>query len=133
MFHDFFKVVVGIGFMDVVITEFFSLGKDPVLDLIQQVADLVSQVVPGGHADQAGLKAGTQQVRYGSSVIYLGGDVITEINGVSVSDYSDLFTALSNTRPGDVVPVTIDRNGTTLRLQVSLVERTEENLRWINR
>ena len=94
---------------------------------------LVSQIVPGGHADQAGLKAGTQQVRYGSSVIYLGGDVITEINGVSVSDYSDLFTALSNTRPGDVVPVTIDRNGTTLRLQVSLVERTEENLRWINR
>ena len=94
---------------------------------------LVSQIVPGGYADQAGLRAGTQQVRYGSSVIYLGGDVITEINGVQVADYSDLFTALSNTRPGDVVPVIIDRNGALIRLQISLVERTEENLKWINR
>ena len=94
---------------------------------------LVSQVVPGGLADQAGLRAGSQQVRYGSSVIYLGGDVITEINGVSVSDYSDLFTALSNTRPGDIVPVTVNRSGSVVHLQVTLVERTEENLSWINR
>lgn len=94
---------------------------------------LVSQIVPGGLADQAGLKAGTQQVRYGSSVIYLGGDVIIEINGVSVADYSDMFTALSNTKPGDVVSVSVYRNGSIIRLQVGLVERTEENLSWINR
>ena len=95
---------------------------------------LVSQVVPGGKADQAGLRAGTgTPVRYGSSVIYLGGDVITSINGVSVSDYSDLFTALSNTKPGDIVPVVVDRNGQTVRLNITLVERTEENLSWINR
>jgi S1-C subfamily serine protease len=95
---------------------------------------LVSQVVPGGKAEQAGLKAGTgTPVQYGSSVIYLGGDVITSINGVQVSDYSDLFTALSNTKPGDTVPVVVDRNGTTVRLNITLVERTEENLRWINR
>lgn len=94
---------------------------------------LVSQIVPGGLADQAGLKAGTQQVRYGNSVIYLGGDIITEINGFSTTDYNDLFTALSNTRPGDVVPVMVYRNGNTVRLNITLVERTEENLSWINR
>lgn len=95
---------------------------------------LVSQVVPGGKAEQAGLKAGTGvPVQYGSSVIYLGGDVITSINGVQVSDYSDLFTALSNTKPGDTVPVVVDRNGQTVRLNITLVERTEENLSWINR
>ena len=94
---------------------------------------LVSQVVPGGLADQAGLKAGTQQVRYGNSVIYLGGDIITEINGFSISDYNDLFSALSNTRPGDSVPVTVDRNGSTVKLTITLVERTEEYLSWINR
>ena len=113
------------------------------VQLSQQIVDyaglkvssglLVSQVVTGGKADQAGLRAGTQQVRYGNSVIYLGGDVITEINGVSVSDYSDLFTALSNTRPGDTVPVVVYRNGSTVRLSITLVERTEENLSWINR
>lgn len=94
---------------------------------------LVSQVVPGGLADQAGLKAGTQQVRYGNSVIYLGGDIITEINGFSITDYNDLFTALSNTRPGDTVPVTVYRNGGYTRLNIVLVERTEEYLSWINR
>ena len=94
---------------------------------------LVSQIVPGGLADQAGLKAGTQQVRYGNSVIYLGGDIITEINGFSITDYNDLFTALSNTRPGDVVQVVVYRNGSSVKLNISLVERTEENLSWINR
>ncbi len=94
---------------------------------------LVSQVVPGGYADQAGLKAGTQQVLYGSSVIYLGGDIITEINGFSIADYSDLFTALSNTKPGDTVQVVVNRNGSTVKLNIQLVERTEENLSWINR
>ena len=94
---------------------------------------LVSQVVPGGLADQAGLKAGTQQVRYGNSVIYLGGDIITEINGFSITDYNDLFSALSNTRPGDTVPVTVYRNGSYIRLNIVLVERTEEYLSWINR
>ncbi len=94
---------------------------------------LVSQIVPGGYADQAGLKAGTQQVRYGSSVIYLGGDIITEINGFSIADYSDLFTALSNTKPGDTVQVVVNRNGSTVKLNIQLVERTEENLSWINR
>ena len=94
---------------------------------------LVSQIVPGGYADQAGLKAGTQQVRYGQSVIYLGGDIITEINGFSITDYNDLFTALSNTRPGDVVQVIVYRNGNSVRLNITLVERTKENLSWINR
>jgi len=94
---------------------------------------LVSQVVRGGLADQAGLKAGTQQVRYGNSIIYLGGDIITEINGFSITDYNDLFTALSNTRPGETVPVTVYRNGGYIKLNIVLVERTEENLSWINR
>ena len=94
---------------------------------------LVSQIVPGGLADQAGLKAGNRQVLYGNSVIYLGGDIITEINGVTISDYNDLFTALSNTKPGDIATVFVDRNGTTVRLNITLVERTEENLSWINR
>ena len=94
---------------------------------------LVSQIVPGGLAEKAGLKAGNQQVRYGSSIIYLGGDVISEINGVTVSDYNDLFTSLSNTKPGDKVSMKVNRNGSTVSLVVELVERTEENLSWINR
>lgn len=92
---------------------------------------LVSQVVPGGKADSAGLKGGTSQVLYGSSVIYLGGDVITQVNDVDIEEYNDLFTALSNTRPGDKVSVVVNRNGSSVKLGIELVERNDENLGWI--
>lgn len=92
---------------------------------------LVSQVVPGGKADNAGLKGGTSQVLYGSSVIYLGGDVITQVNDVDIEEYNDLFTALSNTRPGDKVSVVVNRNGSSVKLSIELVERNDENLGWI--
>ncbi len=92
---------------------------------------LVSQVVPGGKAESGGLKGGTSQVLYGSSVIYLGGDVITQVNDVDIEEYNDLFTALSNTRPGDKVSVVVNRNGSSVKLSIELVERNDENLGWI--
>ncbi|MCF0237047.1 MAG: trypsin-like peptidase domain-containing protein [Sphaerochaetaceae bacterium] len=94
---------------------------------------LVSQVVPGGKAESGGLKAGSKQVLYGSSVIYLGGDVITKVNGVDIKEYNDLFNALSNTRPGDKVAVVVNRNGNNVELKIELVERTSENIGWISR
>ena len=51
---------------------------------------LVSQVRSGGKAEKSGLRGGTQQVQYGTSIIYLGGDVIVEINGIAVGEYNDL-------------------------------------------
>lgn len=113
------------------------------VQLTQQIVDyaalkvnsgiLVSQVSPSGKAEKAGIKGGKEQVRYGSSLIYLGGDVITSINGFAVTEYGDLFTALSNTRPGDKVSVTINRNGIEKTVKVELVERSAENVNWINR
>lgn len=94
---------------------------------------LVSQVVPGGLADKAGIKGGTTQVRYGSSIIYLGGDIITSINGYEVSEYGDLFTALSNTRPGNTIDIVVFRGTGYVNLKVELTERTPENVGWINR
>lgn len=94
---------------------------------------LVSQLVPNGKAQAAGMRGGTQQVMYGTSVIYLGGDVITSVNGFEVSEYSDLFNALSNTRPGDKVTVIVNRNGSNVELKVELVERTSELVGWVNR
>ena len=94
---------------------------------------LVSQVVHGGKADKAGLRGGFNQVRYGSSIIYLGGDVITAVNGLEVSEYGDLFTALSNTRPGDKVSVVVNRNGKDVKLSIELVERNSENVGLISR
>ena len=95
---------------------------------------LVSQVVPMGMADKGGIKGGSEKAQYGSSVIYLGGDVVVAINGRKVEDYTDYFALLFTSSPGDKVDVTVVRNGETVELKgVELVQQTEENTRWIQR
>lgn len=94
---------------------------------------LVSQVAPNGNAAKAGLKAGLQQVKYGNTVIFLGGDVITMIDDVPIFDASDVYTALMNKAAGAKVNLTVHRNGQDFKLSVQLVERTDDNLGWLLR
>ena len=86
---------------------------------------LVSQLVAGGNAEKAGLQGGDsrQGVRYGSTVIYLGGDIIVEVDGLPVTSLSELFDALEDSRPGDQVSVVYIRNGRRRETTVTLVER----------
>ena len=90
---------------------------------------LISQVVSGGLSEKGGLRGGTQKVQYGSSIIFVGGDVIVEVNGAKVSEYSDLYSALISTHPGDKVPVTVMRKGELKTFQIELVARPEK-LEW---
>ena len=94
---------------------------------------LVSQIAPNGKAAKAGLKAGSTQVKYGNSVIFLGGDVIVSIEGMSIIDRSDVFTALMDSKAGDKVSLVVHRNGKDFEMNVQLVERTDENMGWLLR
>jgi S1-C subfamily serine protease len=86
---------------------------------------LVSQVRPGGKAEKGGLRGGTQRVQYGSSIIYLGGDVIIAVDGESIHEYADLYSALIDTRPGETVEVIVIRDGVRKVLEIELVARPE--------
>jgi S1-C subfamily serine protease len=68
---------------------------------------LVSQVAPSGPAANAGIQQG---------------DVITAVNGTTITDAQDLLTILAQKKPGDTIVLKIDRNGTTLTVQVRLGE-----------
>lgn len=85
---------------------------------------LVSQVTKGGKADSAGLKGGTEAVYYGSrrDIIYIGGDVIVQIDNIAVSSLADYYSALESKRAGDVVSVVVRRNKKNVTLSVTLVE-----------
>lgn len=89
---------------------------------------LVSQVVQGGNAEAAGLRGGrrTSAVRYGGTIIYLGGDIIVEVDGVSIRSLSNLYEALEDKRPGDEVAVVYVRGNTTRETMVRLSERPEQ-------
>ncbi len=87
---------------------------------------LVSKVATGGQAAQAGIKGGStdKAVRYGRSILYLGGDIIVAINGSEVAALADLYSALEASKPGDRVTVTVVRGTKKLDLAVTLVQRT---------
>lgn len=89
---------------------------------------LVSRVVPGSNAEKAGLKGGSEAVRYGSgrssSIIYLGGDVITSIGGQRVESLTDYYSALESKKPGDKVEITVMRGKQQISLSLLLAERT---------
>lgn len=87
---------------------------------------LVSRIQKGGNAEKAGIIQGTQAVRYGynQNIIYLGGDIITNIDGINISSYTDYYSALESKKPGDTVNITVHRNGKDRKLIVTLSEES---------
>ena len=85
---------------------------------------LVSEVKRGGNAESAGLKGGTEAAYYGSrrDIIYIGGDVITQIDNIAVTSLADYYSALESKRAGDVVTVVVRRNRKDVTLKIKLVE-----------
>jgi S1-C subfamily serine protease len=85
---------------------------------------LVSEVEEGSNAESAGLKGGTKAVYYGSrnTILYLGGDVITKIDGISITSLAEYYSALESKKPGDVVNVLVHRNKKDVTLKITLSE-----------
>lgn len=65
----------------------------------------VAKVTAGGPAAAAGLQEG---------------DVITELNGSRVVDSTDLIVDIRSLAPGDVVQLTVDRDGATRTVELTL-------------
>jgi S1-C subfamily serine protease len=87
---------------------------------------LILQVTPGGAADQAGLRGGTEKAYLGNKLIMLGGDLIVAIDGEKVEDEMDLSQMMNNHRAGDTVKVTIYRNKKKMDVNVALAEAREQ-------
>jgi 2-alkenal reductase len=87
----------------------FPLAEAERLGLDRTLGALISTVVPGGPASQAGLKVD---------------DVILEIDGSEVRDFSSLLSYLFNyTSPGDEVMLLVFREGVTVELKMEIGAR----------
>ncbi len=88
---------------------------------------LTVRVVPGGPADQAGLRGATQRVRTRFGDVFLGGDIVTAIDDRPMRRVDDLVIYLENhKRVGDPVTLSILRDGRPQTLTVTLGERPAE-------
>jgi 2-alkenal reductase len=86
-----------------------------------QQGALVLNLTPGGPADEAGIQAGNQQVSVDGRDLAVGGDVIIAINGQEVKRFEDMVSYLYNqTDPGQVVTLTVLRDGGEQEIQVTL-------------
>jgi S1-C subfamily serine protease len=87
---------------------------------------LIVQVVPGGAADNAGLRGGSQRAFLGNTPIAVGGDLIVALDGEQVEDQQQLAQIMNNHRAGDTVRITIYRGKKKLQVSVVLGEARQE-------
>jgi S1-C subfamily serine protease len=102
-------------------------------DLTAQIADvlnlpvtegaLVQSVVSDGPADDAGVKAGTATVSVGGQRIRAGGDVITAIDGRTVTGMDDVIGVVNEKQPGDDVELTLANDDQRRTATVTLGNR----------
>jgi S1-C subfamily serine protease len=90
---------------------------------------LVQSTVPGGPADQAGIKAGNQNVTVDGQQYTIGGDIIVSINGNKIVNY-DAFSAYMETHatPGQTLQVGIIRDGKQMTVPLQLGTRPQLQL-----
>ncbi len=87
---------------------------------------LIVQVVPGGAADRAGLRGGTERAYLGNIPIMIGGDLIVAVDGQKVESQQGLAQVMNRHRAGDSINVTIYRGKRKMDVSVTLGEAREQ-------
>jgi S1-C subfamily serine protease len=77
---------------------------------------LIVDVVPGSAAARAGIRPTRRE---GSGRVRLG-DVVTAVDGKKVESPNELFILLENYRVGDVVNISLLRDGKNFQTKVTL-------------
>jgi S1-C subfamily serine protease len=83
--------------------------------------------VPNGAAERAGLKGGNQTAYLGNMQIYLGGDLIVNIDGQDVTNTQDISDVMDRHQVGDTIQVTYYRGRRKLTTRVTLGEARDQS------
>ena len=86
---------------------------------------LISEVVPGGPAEKAGLEGGDEKLRFQAAQYRTGGDVILAIDGHKIVGENDLARVISSHRPGDKVSLELLHQGKREKVELTLGKRPE--------
>ena len=88
---------------------------------------LIQKVIPGGAAERAGLRGGSQQAYVGNTSILLGGDLIVGIDGQQVTDSQEVDVIMEKHQAGDTVSVTFYRGRKQITLKLIAGEAQDVN------
>jgi S1-C subfamily serine protease len=108
---------------------FLGITTAPVTDLRGDLnlptdeGALVQDVVPGGPADKAGLRAGRTETADG---ITLGGDLIVKVDGTEIKEPADVADAIADNKPGQTVVVEFFRGDDRKEVEIKLGKRPQQ-------
>ncbi|HRW05009.1 MAG TPA: trypsin-like peptidase domain-containing protein [Caldilineaceae bacterium] len=98
-------------------------GLARLLELPTQQGLLLVQLYRNSPLDNANVRGAQKEAIVSNQRVYVGGDIITQIDGASVSTLDGMETFLEdNYGVGDTVSVSLLRDGETLVLDITLVE-----------
>ena len=83
---------------------------------------LILSVIPGGPADRAGLRGGSEKAYLGNTPIMVGGDLIVRIDDQDIEDQQDIAHVMNQHHSGDKVKVTFFRGKNRMEAIVTLGE-----------
>ncbi len=86
---------------------------------------LISEVVPGGPAEKAGLEGGDEKLRFQAAEYRTGGDVILQVDGHDIVSSDDLARIIADHKPGDTVTLTILRDNQRKQVKLTLGKRPD--------
>jgi S1-C subfamily serine protease len=95
------------------------------LDLDTTHGALLSEVVPGGPADKAGLKGPDGKITFQATPYETGGDVVLAIDGHPVVQPDDLARYIAAHQPGDSVRLEVLRDNKREEINVTLGKRPQ--------
>jgi S1-C subfamily serine protease len=103
----------------------FPLNSDlaKALRLSVDSGAMIVELVPGGPADRAGLRGGSEMLQIGNALLPVGGDVIVALEGDPVSSSEDCTRMVQKYKPGDRINVRIMRDNHSLNIPVVVGER----------
>jgi putative serine protease PepD len=84
----------------------------------------ITKVTAGSPASRAGLKAATGQTTVQGQDFPTGGDVITKVDGSTVTSADDVINDVLAHKPGDTLSLTIVRDGHEQTVNVTLGSRS---------
>jgi len=93
------------------------------LNLPQPAGVLVQRVAEGSIAWRWGIHAGRLRANVEGQEIVLGGDIILELNGVSVEEsgnYDEIYGNIGKLKPGDNLDITLFRQGHIVKLPIPI-------------
>jgi S1-C subfamily serine protease len=93
-------------------------------DLPTQQGAYIHEVVEGGPADEAGLQGSTGTETVDGIGVPVGGDVVIEANGEPIQTFNDLLIQIAYSQPGEVIELTVLRDGEIITVPVELGARS---------